>query len=91
LAQIQGLGPPGLGRLMLGRERAAGAALAASGEKPTLPREPERADRAVRPPLAGKGAEGGGRGKRGPPPGPRPWLALGISRATYWRRKKGGK
>lgn len=87
MAQIQGLGPPGLGRLILGR---AGAALAASGEKPTPPREPERADRPVRPPLAGKVAEGGGRGKRGPPPGPRPWLALGISRATYWRRKKGG-
>jgi hypothetical protein len=28
--------------------------------------------------------------KRGPPPGPRPWLGLGISRATYWRRKKEG-
>jgi len=30
------------------------------------------------------------RGKRGPPPGERPWEAMGISRRTYFRRKKGG-
>lgn len=69
---------------------AAGAASRASAAEPTPTRGPGLADRPVRPPQVGSIGEGERRRKPGPPPGPRPWEGLGISRATYWRRKKEG-
>jgi hypothetical protein len=52
---------------------------------------------AARPPPGARVAEAGAndnrpRGKRGPAPaaGPRPWEVEGMSRASWFRRKKGG-
>ena len=98
LAQIQGLGRRGGVRFV---DEAAGAARSC-GEKPTQPRELERTDRPVRPPRVGSVVRAEGGGKLTPVVGPRgrgrpkfegvrPWEALGISRAEYFRRRKAGK
>ena len=56
----------------------------------------EEAGAVARPPPGERGAAGANdnrpRGKRGPAPaaGPRPWEVEGISRASWFRRKKGG-
>lgn len=76
-----------------GEDRAAGAAPGARSGEPTKEnlKVQERAERPLRPPQVGIVAGREGRGKPGPAPGPRPWEGLGISRRTYFRRKKDGK
>ena len=87
LAQIQGLGRRGGIRFV---EAAAGAARSC-GEKPTKPRELERTDRPVRPPRVGSVVRAAGVNKGGRPGLGKPWEALGISRAEYFRRRKAGR
>lgn len=93
LDQMRRVGLPRLMRLGEEEERAAEAAGAAHscGGKPTPTRELERSDRPVRPPRGGIVAQEAGPKKRGPAPSSdRPWEGLGISRRTWFRRKKEG-
>jgi hypothetical protein len=84
LDEIQGLGRPNLGRRFVEVEdRGAGDG----------PRVPSAGPGPAVVQVARRGRVGGkGSGPKGGRPGlGAPWLALGISRATYWRRKKGGE
>jgi hypothetical protein len=74
-------GLPGLARRFV---EVAGADRGGAAQPPVLARAATRA-----PPGAN---DNRARGKRGPAPaaGPRPWEVEGISRASWFRRKKGG-
>jgi hypothetical protein len=84
LGQIQRLGRPGLGRLYVEESgaRASGACAETSEARPI----PTSASTTPEAPAMGA-RRGRGRPKF---EGVRPWEAAGISRAEYFRRKKGG-
>lgn len=86
-----GLGPTGLQRrfgVVEDEPRAGDAVLATIGSVVGLAELGARVKAANA--CAAADAAGQAKKKRGPPPGPRPWLKEGVSRATYFRRKKGG-